>query len=374
MVLEAECAVVGAGVVGLACARALQLAGVQTLLIERHRAIGQETSARNSEVIHSGIYYPPGSAKARLCVRGRRMLYDYCRRRGVPHRALGKIVVAVDESELPALEQYERLALANAVADDDASPGLRRLDARDVRALEPALRLQGALAVPQTGILDSAAYLLALRHDFEQAGGDLVLDCPVESGHVVDGAIELQLGDAERTRLRVRRLVNSAGLHAPALAARIEGLTPGSVPTAHFAAGHYYLLSGPSPFSRLVYPIAVPGGLGVHVTLDMGGAVRFGPDVQWRDGIDYHFDSTRAPAFYEAIRRYYPGLPEGALQPGYVGVRPKISGPGEAAADFLLQDASTHGVAGLVNLFGIESPGLTSSLAIADEVCRALAG
>jgi L-2-hydroxyglutarate oxidase LhgO len=362
MNVEIDCLVVGAGVVGLAVARQLQLAGRQTVVLERNAAIGMETSSRNSEVIHAGIYYPAGSLKAQLCVRGRDLLYAYCAQQRVPHRRIGKIIVAVEQAEAGALEGYDDAARANGVTD------LQWLGAGEIAALEPAIRAHSGLLSPSTGIIDSHAFMLALQHDFERAGGHLVFKCPVESGAAAAQGIALQLADAERTVVRARHVINSAGLAAPALAAAIDGVRPASVPRAHYAIGHYFTLAGKSPFARLVYPIAEPGGLGVHVTLDLSGSARFGPDVSWRPAVDYSFDAGRAPAFYQAIRRYYPALADGALQPGYTGMRPKISGPKEPAADFLIQGEDAHGLAGLVNLFGIESPGLTASLAIAEMV------
>lgn len=363
-----ECAVIGAGVVGLAVARELALAGREVILLERAEAIGTECSSRNSEVIHAGIYYPPGSLKARLCVEGRRLLYRYCAERGIPHARLGKLLVAAAPAEVPALEGYARTAAANGVEQ------LEWLDPAAAAALEPAVRCVAALHSPATGIVDSHALMLALEGDAAGAGAVTVLKSPVERGAARGGGIDLYVGGAEPTAIRCAAVVNCAGLAAPAVARAIAGLPADRVPRAFFAKGHYFTLAGRSPFRRLIYPVPEAGGLGVHVTLDLAGRARFGPDVSWIDSVDYGFDGSRAERFYAAIRRYYPGLADGALAPGYTGVRPKISGPGEPAADFVIQGPADHGVAGLVNLFGIESPGLTAALAIAREVAERLAG
>jgi L-2-hydroxyglutarate oxidase LhgO len=357
-----DAVVIGAGVVGLAVARALALRGLETLVLEGERAIGTGTSSRNSEVVHAGIYYPPGSLKARLCVRGRQLLYGFCSTHGVPHARCGKFIVATAQAQLATLEQLHATGRANGVE------GLEMITARAAQAAEPALACVAALASAATGIVDSHALMLALQGDFEAAGGLLAFDAPVLAGGPGAGGLRLEVGGAQPMALEAGLVVNAAGLHAPALAARFDGLAPGSVPRAWFAKGSYYGLAGRSPFSRLIYPVPEPGGLGVHLTLDLGGQARFGPDVEWVDRIDYAVDPRRAAGFAEAIRRYWPGLPAGALQPGYAGIRPKISGPGEPPADFVIQDARVHGLPGLVNLFGIESPGLTASLAIAEEV------
>lgn len=363
MSLDIDCVVIGAGVVGLAVARALQLQGREVILLDKERSFGTETSSRNSEVIHAGIYYPTGSLKARLCVRGKQLLYDYCEQNGIPHRRIGKLIVATDDEERSTLDAYQRSAQANGVFD------LMPLSKAECAELEPAVQCVAGLWSPSTGIIDSHAYMQALLDDFEMAGGQFVRMTPVKGGRVLDGGgIELELGDAEATRLRARTVVNSAGLHAPAVAASIQGLPRESIPTAHFAIGHYYVLSGRSPFKHLVYPIASNGGLGVHVTIDMSGAARFGPDVRWRDQIDYSFDDSRRNEFVQAIRRYYPAITADQLQPGYTGIRPKISARNQPAGDFQIQGADVHGVHGLVHLFGIESPGLTSALAIAEWV------
>lgn len=362
-----DCAVVGAGVIGLAVARELALAGREVIVLEQAEAVGTETSSRNSEVIHAGIYYPAGSLKARLCVAGKHLLYRYCAERGIPHARLGKLLVATSAAEIPALEGYVRSAAANGVDD------LERLSVARVAELEPAVRCVAALHSPSTGIIDSHALMQALQGDAENAGATVVLRSPVERGAAHGDGIDLQVGGAEPLAIRCRSVVNCAGLRAPDLARAIAGVPAARVPRAYFAKGHYFTLAGRSPFRRLIYPLPEAGGLGVHVTLDLAGQARFGPDVAWIDAVDYAFDANRAGRFYAAIRRYYPDLADGALQPGYTGVRPKIAGPGEPAADFIIDGPAGHGVAGLVNLYGIESPGLTASLAIAREVAARLA-
>lgn len=361
---KVDAVVVGAGVVGLAVARALALRGLETLVLESTRGIGNGSSSRNSEVIHAGLYYPPGSQKAELCVRGKALLYEFCASRQVPHRRCGKFVVAATAAQCETLQGLLQRGQANGVAE------LALISAAQARAAEPALACSAALASGSTGIVDSHALMLALQGDFEAAGGMLAFDAPVLGGGPLAGGIALEVGGAQPMQLHAALVVNAAGLHAPALAASIEGLAACSIPRAWYAKGSYYSLSGRAPFSRLIYPVPEPGGLGVHLTLDLGGQARFGPDVEWVEELDYRVDPARAQAFYSAIRSYWPGLPEGALQPGYAGIRPKISGPGEPAADFLIQHSSQHGLPGLVNLFGIESPGLTAALAIAE---RALA-
>ncbi len=358
--------VIGAGVVGLAVARALAQRGLETLVLERERAIGTGISSRNSEVVHAGIYYPAGSLKAALCVRGRRLLYDYCASHGVPHRRCGKFIVATSREQEATLDALRERGLANGVS------GLELIGARRACEAEPQLACVAALVSAETGIVDSHALMLALQGDVEAVGGMLAFDAPVRAGTAGAGGIRLEVGGAEPMAIEAGIVVNCAGLHAPAVAAAIDGVAPASVPCAWFAKGNYYGLSGRSPFSRLIYPVPEPGGLGVHLTIDLGGQCRFGPDVEWVDAIDYAVDAGRAASFYASIRRYWPGLPDGALQPAYAGIRPKISGPGEPAADFVIQDAAVHGVAGLVNLFGIESPGLTASLAIAEAVSARL--
>lgn len=360
-----DCVVVGAGVVGLAVARALALAGREVLILEAEAAIGTGTSARNSEVIHAGIYYPPGSLKGRLCLAGRQALYGFCDSHGVPYRRCGKLIVASDEAQLPALEQLHCQALANGVDD------LRRLDASEVLALEPRLRAVAGLLSPSTGIIDSHALMLALLGDAERHGAVLALRTAVEAIRATGDGLQVEVGGPW---LLARALVNCAGHGAPLLARRTEGLGAEHLPRQYYAKGSYFSLAGRAPFSHLIYPLPEPGGLGVHLTLDLAGQARFGPDVQWVDGLEYGVEAQRADGFYAAIRRYWPDLPDGALLPAYAGVRPKISGPDEAAADFRIDGPAAHGVRGLVNLFGIESPGLTASLAIGEHVATLLRG
>jgi L-2-hydroxyglutarate oxidase LhgO len=365
---EVECVVVGAGVVGLAVARSLALRGHEVIVLDRAPTIGFETSSRNSEVIHGGLYYPPGSLKARSCVEGRQRLYAYCREHGVPHARLGKLIVATEEGEIAGVEKIAATAQANGVDD------LEWLDRAAARRREPELDCLAALYSPSTGIIDSHALMLAFEGEAEAAGANVVLRTPVAGGRVGNRGIELEVGGAEPTRLRCRKFVNSAGLWAPVFARSIAGVAPATIPPAYFCRGVYFTLSGRSPFRHLVYPVPMPGGLGVHVTLDLAGQARFGPDVEWIDEVDYAVDPRRGDSFYAAIRRYWPGLPDGALQPGYAGIRPKISGPGEPAADFVVQGPADHGIEGLVNLYGIESPGLTASLPLADLVVQHLFG
>ncbi|MBW4092341.1 MAG: NAD(P)/FAD-dependent oxidoreductase [Proteobacteria bacterium] len=359
---EVDCVVAGAGVVGLAVARALAQVGREVIVLEAAEAIGTETSSRNSEVIHAGIYYPAGSLMARFCVAGRRALYDFCRDRGVPHRNCGKLIVATSADE------DSRLAGIKARAEANGVEGMRVLSAAEARALEPALACTSALFSPATGIIDSHAYMLALQGEAEAAGALVAFLSPVVAARAGRGGIEVEVGGTEPMTLRCRLFVNAAGLHAPGLARRIAGMPADRVPGAYYAKGNYFTLSGRSPFSRLIYPVPVPGGLGVHLTIDLGGQARFGPDVEWVETLDYTVDPRRSDGFYAAVRRYWPGLADGALQPGYAGIRPKITPPGAPAQDFVVQGPQTHGVPGLINLFGIESPGLTASLALAAHV------
>jgi L-2-hydroxyglutarate oxidase LhgO len=355
-----DAVVIGAGLVGLAVARALAMAGREVVILESEDAIGAHTSSRNSEVIHAGIYYPQGSLKARACVEGRQRLYEYCAEREVPHRRCGKLIVATDAGQLEELEAIRQKAHANGVSD------VVHVSPAQARTMEPELSCVAALHSPSTGIIDSHALMLAYLRDAERAGAMLALKSPLARGVVCARGIELHVEDAEP--ILAAQVVNSAGLRAPSLARRIEGYPVELAPPEFYAKGNYYTLATRSPFSCLVYPVPEPGGLGVHVTLDLGGRARFGPDVEWVDRIDYTVDPRRAEGFYGAVRRYWPGLPDGALEPGYAGIRPKISGKDEPAADFLVQGPDEHGVPGLVNLFGIESPGLTASLPLADAV------
>ena len=357
-----DCVVAGAGVVGLAVARALALAGREVIVLDAAEGIGTETSSRNSEVIHAGIYYPAGSFMARFCVTGRRSLYAYCAEKGVPHANCGKLIVATNAEEDAMLAGIKRRAELNGVE------GMRVLTAAEAIALEPNLSCTNALLSPMTGIIDSHAFMLALQGDAENAGAVTVFYSPVTGGRAVRGGVEIDVAGADPMTLRCRLLVNSTGLHAPGFASRIVGMPPERIPTAYYAKGSYFTLSGRSPFTRLIYPVPVPGGLGVHLTIDLGGQARFGPDVEWIDAIDYTVDPARANSFYAAVRKYWPALKDGALQPGYAGIRPKIVPRGAQAQDFAVQGPQTHGIPGLINLFGIESPGLTAALALVDHV------
>ena len=366
---QVDTVVIGAGVVGLAVARALALAGREVLVLEQADTFGTATSARNSEVIHAGIYYPAGSLKARLCVAGRERLYAYCAERGVGHRRCGKLIVACNAAQVDELRAIRARALANGVAD------LQWLTRAEALALEPQLDCQAAVLSPSTGIIDSHALMLSLLGELEHAGGMLVTHSEVNRLVALDekaqAAIEIIVSDG--TRLHACQVVNAAGLHAPRLARHTQGLDARHVPAqpVRWAKGNYFSLSGRAPFGHLIYPVVEreSPSLGVHLTLDLGGQAKFGPDVQWVDSPDeLSVDPARADAFFAEVRRYWPGLPEGALQPGYAGMRPKITGPGEPAADFVIQGPREHGVPGLVNLLGIESPGLTSCLAIGQWV------
>jgi L-2-hydroxyglutarate oxidase LhgO len=364
---QVDCVVVGAGVIGLAIARALARSGREVILLERGDTIGSETSSRNSEVIHAGIYYPAGSWKARLCVAGRERLYDYCQSRGIGHRRIGKLIVAAAASQVGDLAALQAKAAVNGVTD------LQWLEAPQARRLEPAVRCVAALLSPSTGIIDSHALMLSLQGEAEDAGAAIAFHSPVVGGWIEDAGFTLDIAGPTPSRFGCRWLVNAAGLGANALAQRLVGFDWAFVPPLHLAKGNYFMLSGKSPFNRLIYPLPDAASLDVHVTLDLAGRARFGPDVQWIDSIDYDIDARRAQLFYAAIRRYYPDLRDGALAPGYTGIRPKLQPPGGPPEDFVIQGPQTHGIPGLVNLFGIESPGLTSCLAIADEVVRRLA-
>ena len=367
MAEKVDCVVIGAGVVGLAVARSLAMGGREVLVLEAEDAIGKGTSSRNSEVIHAGLYYEPGSAKARLCVAGRQRLYAYCEARGVGHRRCGKLVVATDREQVPVLEKIAATARANGVDD------VRPLTAAEAMAMEPAVSCVAALLSPSTGIVDSHGLMLALQGDIEEAGGVVACRSPVLRGYCGHDAIHLEVGAGGTSALAAQVVINSAGLHAQHLSHRIEGIPSASIPPTVYAKGSYYVLQGKAPFQHLIYPVPITGGLGVHLTLDLAGQARFGPDVEWVEELDYDVDPARADSFYGVIRRYWPGLPQGALHPGYAGIRPKLSGPGAAAADFLIQGPEAHGVRGLVNLYGIESPGLTASLAIAERVADLVA-
>ena len=354
-----DAVVIGAGVVGLAVARALALAGREVVIIEGEDAIGTHTSSRNSEVIHAGIYYPKGSLKARSCVAGKELLYEYCVSHGVPHRRCGKLIVATDEKQIEELQGIQKKAHANGVTD------VVWMSRAQALALEPELHCVAALYSPSTGIIDSHALMLAYLGDAEARGAMLALKSPLMGAEAVADGFVLHVGDET---VQAKTLVNSAGLRAPSVARLVEGYPVDKAPGEFYAKGNYYSLNRKNPFSRLVYPVPEPGGLGVHVTLDLGGQARFGPDVEWVDRIGYDVDPRRADRFYAAIRRYWPGLPDASLSPGYAGIRPKTAGAKDPAPDFEIQGPRKHGVPGLVHLFGIESPGLTSSLALAAMV------
>jgi L-2-hydroxyglutarate oxidase LhgO len=358
--------VIGAGAVGLAVARALAQAGHETIVAEAQPAIGQGVSSRNSEVIHAGLYYTPGSMKARLCVRGKQLLYELCASHGVDHRRCGKLTVANTPQEVQALRVLQDRAGANGVT-------VEWLEAGQARALEPALRCIAALSSPSTGIVDSHGFMLALQGDLERAGGFVALGSPVAAATLGSGGADHVIHMQDGTELAASIVVNAASLHACALARRFEGLAAEHVPQEFFAKGNYFTLAARAPFTHLIYPAPADAWLGVHLTLDLGGQAKFGPDLEWLEvtdpaQIDYQVNPARAESFYAEVRRYWPGLPDAALAPSYSGVRPKIHGPGEKAADFRIDGVARHGVPGLVNLFGIESPGLTSALAIAEDV------
>jgi L-2-hydroxyglutarate oxidase LhgO len=357
-----DAVVIGAGVVGLAVARELAMAGREVVILEAEDAIGTHTSSRNSEVIHAGIYYPQGSLKAKACVEGRQLLYEYCAKHDVPHRRCGKLIVATEGNQLKNLDSIRQRATANGVLD------LVPLTREQVIKLEPEVSCAAALLSPSTGIIDSHALMLAYLGDAERHGAMLALKSRLDRVVIRNGSFEVQVEGADPIACSV--LVNSAGLRAPSVARAMDGFDGKLVPRELYAKGNYYSLARRSPFSRLVYPVPEPGGLGVHVTIDLAGQARFGPDVEWVERIDYAVDPARAERFYAAIRRYWPGLPDRALLPGYSGIRPKTAGPGEPAPDFQVQGPALHGIPGLVHLFGIESPGLTSSLALADIVLR----
>lgn len=369
MVEQVECAVVGAGVVGLSVARALARAGREVVVLEAQHAIGTGASSRNSEVVHAGLYYPHGSLKAVTCVRGRQLLYGFCAERSVPHRRCGKLVVATAAEELAALRALQAQAAHHGVE-------LAWLDQAAAQALEPALHCAAALHSPATGIVDSHALMKALLADAEQHGAVLALQSPVLGGEVGATAPLLEVGGEQGMRLRARTVVNCAGLQAAAVAASLRGLPPAAVPRTWLCKGSYFALRAPAPFQRLVYPLHDRHSLGVHLTLDLAGQARFGPDVEWLDGDagdaarDYDVDPRRADGFVAAIRRYWPELPAAALQPAYAGIRSKLSGPGEPARDFVVDGPGQHGANGLWLLYGIESPGLTAALALGELLAQ----
>jgi len=362
MTEKLDCVVIGAGVVGLAIARTLAMSGRDVIVIESESAIGTATSSRNSEVIHAGIYYTQGSLKGTLCVQGKEMLYDYVDRHGIDHQRCGKLVVATSEAEVEALRSVIEKAAANGCTELDW------LDGKDAMALEPELNCLAALSSPTTGILDSHAFMLSLQGEIEAHGGWVALESPLIDGNVSANGIVLRIGGLEPMEVLCNTVINSAGLNAQGVANYLHGFDKHHIPARYLCKGNYFALSGKVPFSRLVYPVPGTASLGCHYTRDLGGQGRFGPDAEWVDSIDYDVDSSRGDSFYEQIRRYWPGLKDDALSPSYCGIRPKLQAPGGAAEDFRIDGPAHHGVKGLVNLFGIESPGLTASLAIAEHV------
>jgi L-2-hydroxyglutarate oxidase LhgO len=366
MVDSVEAVVIGAGVVGLAVARRLAMTGLEVVVLEAAEAIGTETSSRNSEVIHAGIYYPKDSWKAQFCVAGKKALYRYCETHGVEHRNCGKFIVATNKEQISELERLKRAATENGV------PDLEWRTPAEVSVEEPAVFCVKALWSPSTGIIDSHGLMLSYQGDAEAAGAMIAFHAPVKSGVIKKDGVCLSVGGEAPTTLKAKFVINSAGLHAQRMASNIVGVPKETIPPCYYAKGNYYSLLGKAPFKRPIYPVPEKAGLGVHVTVDLGGQIRFGPDVEWIDGLNYDVDPARADAFYSAVRAYYPDLPDGAIQPGYSGIRPKLQAPGEAARDFMVQGPNEHGIPGLINLYGIESPGLTASLAIADRVALLL--
>jgi L-2-hydroxyglutarate oxidase LhgO len=364
---DIDCLVIGAGVVGLAVARGLALAGREVVVAEAENGIGTQTSARNSEVIHAGIYYPPGSLKARLCVRGRELLYEHAGERGLPHRACGKLIVATSQSQLAALDTIAARALASGV------PDVRRIDTAEARDIEPEVTCIAALYSPSTGIVDSHAFMLSLQGELEANGGSIAFNTPITGWSCTNDGISVTFGGEDPATYSVRTVINSAGHGAPRLLRKLTGFPDDLAPPQYYAKGNYFSLLGKQPFRGLVYPVPEAAGLGIHATLDLAGRVKFGPDVEWvDDDQDLIVDPARSESFYAAIRTYWPGLPDAALVPDYAGIRPKLHTKGEPMPDFRIDGPAEHGVAGLVNLLGIESPGLTSSLAIAEDVARKL--
>ncbi|MDC1312119.1 NAD(P)/FAD-dependent oxidoreductase [Burkholderiales bacterium] len=361
---QIECVIIGAGVVGLSIARALALEGRDVLIIEKEDAFGLHTSSRNSEVIHAGIYYPKNSLKAQLCVKGKELLYEYCEIRNIPHKRVGKLIVATEDFEVETVKQYIPKAIDNGVGD------LVWLSQEEVRELEPEVRSVGAVFSPSTGIIDSHNYMLNLLGDAERAGAVVVYQTTIASIKPERNGFVVETVGLNAHEIKAEIVVNAAGLYACDIGRAVADLDENLIPQPFYAKAHYYSLSGRNPFKHLVYPVARKDSLGVHVTVDMGGAARFGPDLDWIKGIDYSFDNSRQKLFYDAIRRYWPCVNRDQLQPSYTGIRPKISGPNEPAADFLIQSHRDHGMKGLINLYGMESPGLTASLAIAEMVNR----
>lgn len=360
-----DCVVIGAGVVGLAVAKACAEKGLETILLEQSNAIGTQTSSRNSEVIHAGIYYPKDSLKAKLCVQGRDMLYKYCDANHIDYKRCGKLIVASDKTQIPKLQQIMQTGLENGVLD------LQWLDQKQTKLLEPSLNCVASIVSPSTGIIDSHSLMLSLLGNFEAAGGLLAYYSPVTSAYVLDNDcnnICLNIGKDDAMQIKAKYVINCAGLYAIELAHNIKGLSKETIPTGRYAKGSYYAYSGKAPFKHLIYPVPQDGGLGVHLTLDLAGRAKFGPDVEWIETIDYSINANKADDFYSSIRNYWPELPDNSLQPDYVGIRPKLVSSTNIDADFMIQDQTEHGVAGLINLYGIESPGLTAALAIAKHV------
>ena len=371
MAEQVDTVVIGAGVVGLACARTLAQAGRDVIVLEKADDIGTGTSSRNSEVIHGGIYYAKDSLKALCCVEGKHMLYDYCQSHGIEHKRIGKVIVAITEDEIVKLEELKAKGAGNGVND------LEWLDAKQMKEMEPNITAAAGLFSPSTGIVESHGYMLSLQGELEDRGGMIAFNTPIEGGEVLaDGRIRIRAGGETPMELDCSLVVNSGGLYAQHIARAIDGIPEDSVPPAYYAKGHYFTIAGKSPFNHLIYPAPVTGGLGTHSTLDLGGGTKFGPDVEWLDvkhpnEIDYKVDESRAESFYGAIRRYWPGLQDGALSPGYSGVRPKLTNSQDKyAADFIIQGADVHGLDSYVGLYGIESPGLTSSLSIGKRVAE----
>ena len=363
---KVECAVIGAGVIGLAVARSLALQGREVVILESENAIGTGTSSRNSEVIHAGIYYPKDSLKTRLCIRGKELLYSYCSKHSIAHKRCGKLIVATNDSQIRTLEEIKEKARINGVLD------MEWLNQTEVYKLEPNINAVAALLSPSTGLIDTHGLMLAYQGEAEERGAVIAFNSPVVSGVITDCGIRLGVGGDHPTELMCDTVINSGGLHAQSVAASIDGLPSHHVPETFYAKGNYFVLTGRSPFQRLIYPIPDEAGLGVHLTLDLAGQARFGPDVEWITNINYRVDPSRGIEFYDAIRRYWPELPENALLPGYSGIRPKLLGAGNPPSDFVINGPDIHGVQGLVNLFGIESPGITASMAIAEEVLTVL--
>lgn len=367
MTFDVDAIVVGAGAVGLATAYALSQRGLSVIVLESEAHIGQGVSSRNSEVVHGGLYYPTGSLKARLCVQGRRMLYAFLDAHHVAYDKCGKLVVASDEAEVPRIDAIYEQARINGVE------GMRRLTGEEARAMEPELGAVAALLSPESGVFDSHGYMVALQGEIEAAGGAVVLSTPFEGATPLkDGGFEVRAGGAEPTVITTGRLVIAAAMGAQTCAAHIDGYPADRIPKLHYGKGVYFALNGAAPFKRLIYPPPIPGALGTHYRRDLGGQARFGPDLEFVDTLDYTVDPARAEGFYLYIRKFWPGLPEGSLVPDYAGIRPKLHGPGEPHPDFRIDGAEMHGLKGLVTLFGIESPGLTSSLAIGEEVADRL--